>query len=66
MRVKNGRVDMLQGSLPVNLLRFAIPVVLSGILQLAFYAADVIVVGRCAGDTALAAVTSSKVALGLP
>jgi len=50
---------MLQGSLPVNLLRFAIPVALSGVLQLAFNAADVIVVGRCAGDTALAAVTSS-------
>lgn len=49
MRTKNSRVDMLQGSLPTNLLRVALPVILSGVLQLAFNAADVIVVGRCAG-----------------
>ena len=65
MRTKNSRVDMLHGSLPINLLRFALPVILSGVLQLAFNAADVIVVGRCAGDTALAAVTSSSPLMGL-
>lgn len=65
MKTKNERVDMLQGSLPVNLLRFAIPVLLSGVLQLAFNAADVIVVGRCAGDAALAAVTSSSPLINL-
>lgn len=60
MRTKSNGVDMLQGPLPINLLRFALPVMLSGLLQLAFNATDVIVVGRCAGDTALAAVTSSS------
>lgn len=65
MKTKDGRVDMLSGSLPINLLRFALPVILSGMLQLAFNAADVIVVGRCAGDTALAAVTSASPLMGL-
>jgi len=65
MGIKGKRVDMLQGSLPVNLLRFAIPVMLSGLLQLAFNAADVIVVGRYAGDAALAAVTSSSPLINL-
>ena len=62
---KNKSVNMLQGSLPLNLWRFAIPVMLSGVLQLAFNAADVIVVGRCAGDAALAAVTSSSPLINL-
>lgn len=60
MRTRHRDIVMTQGPLPVNLLRFALPVMLSGLLQLAFNATDVIVVGRCAGDTALAAVTSSS------
>ncbi len=60
MSADSRRVDMTSGSLVKNILRFALPVMLSGLLQLTFNAADVIVVGRCAGDTALAAVTSSS------
>ena len=60
MRGKNRLVDMTQGPLVPNLVRFAFPLLLAGLLQLTFNAADVIVVGRCVGDTALAAVTSSS------
>lgn len=38
--------DLLQGSLVKNMLMFTIPVILSGILQLVFNAADLIVVGK--------------------
>ena len=65
MSQRGHSVNILQGSLCTNLLRFALPVMLSGLLQLAFNAADVIVVGRCAGDTALAAVTSTSALINL-
>ena len=52
-------VDMLNGPVILPLIRFAMPLMLSGILQLMFNAADVIVVGRFAGDEALAAVGST-------
>lgn len=62
---KQHRISMTEGPLAVNLLRFAIPVMLSGLLQLAFNAADIIVVGKFAGDTALAAVTSTSALINL-
>ncbi len=46
MSLKNQSKDLLQGSLVKNMLLFTIPVVLSGILQLVFNAADLIVVGK--------------------
>ena len=49
-------MDMLHGPVMPKLLAFALPLMLSSILQLAFNAADVIVVGRFEGDAALAAV----------
>ncbi|MBR3866546.1 MAG: MATE family efflux transporter [Butyricicoccus sp.] len=50
---------MIHGALLPKLLLFSLPLMLSGCLQLAFNAADVIVVGRFAGDAALAAVGST-------
>ena len=49
-------IDMCNGPLLGKMLVFAIPLMLSGILQLLFNAADIIVVGRFAGSEALAAV----------
>jgi len=56
---------MTEGPITRNLFAFALPIMLSGILQLLYNAADVIVVGKFAGDTSLAAVgsTSSLVTL---
>lgn len=50
---------MCNGPLFGKILLFTLPLMLSGILQLLFNAADVVVVGRFAGNEALAAVGST-------
>ena len=52
-------MDMTEGSLLTKVLFFSLPIMLSGILQLLFNAADTIVVGRFSGNEALAAVGGS-------
>ena len=47
---------MCEGAVLPKMLRFTVPLMLSSILQLLFNAADVVVVGKFAGDDALAAV----------
>ena len=56
---RNTEMDMTEGPLFKKLVEYAIPIMLTGILQLLFNAADLIVVGRFAGRTALAAVGST-------
>lgn len=56
---KSYEIDMCNGSLSGKILLFTLPLMLSGILQLLFNAADVVVVGRFAGNEALAAVGST-------
>ena len=56
---KTYEMDMIHGPLVKNILLYAFPLMLSGMLQLMFNAADVIVVGRFAGSQALAAVGST-------
>lgn len=51
-------LDMTQGPVFSQVIFFALPIMLSSILQLLFNAADTIVVGRFAGNEALAAVGS--------
>lgn len=63
--VKRNEMDMTTGSLMPKLVAYAVPVVITGILQLLFNAADVIVVGRYAGRTALAAVGSTTSLINL-
>ncbi len=50
------KIDMLHGSVMGSLLRFALPLVFTGWLQMLFSSADSLVVGRFAGSAALAAV----------
>lgn len=49
-------MDMTSGPILMKMVRFAIPLMLSSVLQLLYNAADMIVVGRFAGSNALAAV----------
>ncbi len=49
-------VDMVNGSLLKNIWLFSVPLMLTNLLQMLFNAADTIVVGRFAGQQALAAV----------
>lgn len=52
-------IDMTQGALLPKVLMFSLPLIASGILQLLFNAADMVVVGRWAGKEYLAAVGST-------
>ena len=56
---KSYEIDMCNGPILGKMLLFALPLMCSSVLQLLFNAADVIVVGRFAGDHALAAVGST-------
>ena len=56
---------MLNGKLAGKLILFAIPLAFSSILQQLFNSADVAVVGRFAGDSALAAVGSCVALVGI-
>lgn len=58
MKVRH-EMDMVNGPLLGKIIRYAIPLMLSGMLQVLFNAADTIVVGRFSGPTALAAVGST-------
>lgn len=58
-------MDMCSGSILGKLLLFSLPLMCSSILQLLFNAADIIVVGRFAGDNSLAAVGSTSSLINL-
>ena len=58
-------IDMCSGSIFKKMLLFTIPLMLSSILQLLFNAADVVVVGRFAGDNSLAAVGSTTALINM-
>lgn len=62
---KKYEVDMLHGPLLGKILLFALPLMMSSILQLLFNAADVVVVGQYAGDESLAAVGSTSSLINL-
>ncbi len=56
---KSYEIDMCSGPLVPKIIQFAVPLMLSGILQLLFNAADIVVVGQFTGHTAMAAVGST-------
>lgn len=58
-------IDMCHGPLFSKIIVFAVPLILSGILQLLFNAADIVVAGRFAGSHALAAVGSTGALINL-
>lgn len=56
---KDYTLNLSEGPILKNLLLFSLPLIASSVLQLFFNAADVVVVGRFAGDNSLAAVGSN-------
>ena len=58
-------LNMTEGPLLGKIIRFSVPLMLSGMLQLLYNAADVVVVGRFAGSAALAAVGSTGALVNL-
>ena len=62
---KKYEIDMCSGSILKKMLAFTIPLMFSSILQLLFNAADIVVVGKFAGDNSLAAVGSNTALINL-
>lgn len=58
-------IDMCSGKLLPKILTFALPLMCSSVLQLLFNAADIVVVGKFAGDNSLAAVGSNAALINL-
>ena len=56
--LKRPQVDMVNGSLFFKILIYTVPIILTGVLQLLFNAADLIVVGRfgASGSNSVAAI----------
>lgn len=52
-------INILSGPLLINIIRFSLPLCLTGMLQLLYNAADIIVVGKFASEHSLAAVSST-------
>lgn len=59
------RMDMINGSLGDKIIKHAIPLAVTGILQQLFNAADLAVVGHFSGKEAMAAVGSNAPVIGL-
>lgn len=64
-RARRYEMDMTVGPMLPQVLMFSLPLILSGVLQLLYNAADVVVVGQFAGKEALAAVGSTSSLINL-
>jgi len=62
---KTNNIDMVNGPLFGNIIRYAIPLMLTGVLQLLFNAADLVVVGRYCGRLSIAAVGATGAIINL-
>lgn len=61
----NGEMDMCTGPILKKVIVFSVPLMLTGVLQLLYNAADIIVVGQYTGKEALAAVGSTASLINL-
>jgi hypothetical protein len=57
--MKAKKIDMVNGPLLRSIISFTIPIILTGVLQLFFTAADLMVVGRYCGSNSVGAVGST-------
>ena len=57
---KSSAMDMTTGSIPLNILKFSIPLMLAQILEVLFNMSDVAVVGKFSSYEALGAVGSTS------
>ena len=64
-KIHRHEIDMTSGSVLKKMLLFSFPLMGSSILQLLFNAADIIVIGRFAGDNSLAAVGATASLINL-
>ncbi|MCQ2386325.1 MAG: MATE family efflux transporter, partial [Clostridia bacterium] len=57
---KERQMDMLNGGLFGKIITFTVPLMLSGLLQMLYNAADMVVVGNFVGEYALASVGATS------
>ena len=65
IKTDKASVDLTEGNLIKKIILYTLPIIATGVLSLLFNAADIIVVGRFASDTALAAVSSTSALINL-
>lgn len=65
MKKNKYEIDMCNGTLMDKLIVFAVPLMISGVLQLMFNAVDIIVVGQYSGSQSLAAVGSTTALINI-
>lgn len=65
LKTNKYEIDMCNGSIMDKLVSFALPLMLSSVLQLMFNAVDIIVVGRFSGSRALAAVGATSALINI-
>lgn len=63
--MKKLRQDMLHGSLFSGIVFYAVPIILTSVLQLLFNAVDIVVVGRYCGSISVAAVSNTTELINL-
>lgn len=64
-RKSSREIDMTKGKLFPKIVAFSLPLIATGVLQLLFNAADIIVVGQFVGDGAVAAVGATSATINL-
>ena len=65
MAVHSNRIDLSQGPLFAKIIRFAIPLALTHLLNLSFHAADTVVIGRWGSAESMAAIGATGPIVGL-
>jgi len=63
--MKNQQEIMVRGPLLRNIISYTIPIILTGLLQVLFNAADIVVVGRFCGSISVAAVGATSALINL-
>ena len=65
--MKKREIDMINGPLVSGIMRFALPVIATGVLQILYNAADIVIVGQFSGpeSTAVAAIGSTTALIHL-
>ena len=58
---KTKNINMLEGPMLKNIFIYTIPIILTGVIQLLFNAADLAVVGRYCGEISVAAVGNATI-----
>lgn len=60
MAVSSKRIDMCNGPIFLNAIKYSVPIILTGLLQLLFNAADLMVVGMFCGSNSVGAVGATS------